>query len=317
MSKDVVVGGTFDHLHLGHEKLLNKALEMSEGGKVTIGLVSDEMLKEWKPEVDHSFEERKRSLEEFLPPDKDYSIEEINDPYRKAVEEDFDTLVVSYETRKRGEEINQMRLENGKEPLELIEVKPVLAEDLLPLNSSRIRAGEVNSHGDLIKPVKIRLGSTNEVKKEAVSEAFKDYFEFELHPEGIEGLKDQPFNDEIVKGAEKRAEVPESFDYGIGVESGMVETKSGIFSVEYVVIKDKLGFSSTGHGPGFPIPEDWSPTLKEDSTLGDKLRVVFGEDVEGMGAVGFLTQGRVKRKDCIKMACHTAMVPRLNAELYY
>lgn len=317
MGKDVVVGGTFDHLHLGHEKLLNKALEESDGGKVTIGLVSDEMLEEWKPEVDHSFEERKRSLEEFLPPDKDYSIEEINDPYRKAVEEEFDTLVVSYETRKRGEEINQRRVENGKEPLELIEVKPVLAEDLLPLNSSRIRAGEVNRNGKRLKSVKIRLGSTNEVKKEAVSEAFKDYFEFDLHPEDIEGLKDQPFDEEIVKGAEKRAKVPEGFDYGVGVESGIVETENGIFSIEYVVIKDKLGFSSTGHGPGFPIPKDWSFTLKEGSTLGDKLRVIFGEDAKGIGAVGFLTQGKVKRKDCIKTACHTAMIPRLNAEIYY
>ncbi|MFW5907251.1 MAG: pantetheine-phosphate adenylyltransferase [Candidatus Natronoplasma sp.] len=317
MGKKVVVGGTFDHLHRGHEKLLKKAVRESEGGRLTIGLVSDEMLEERKPEAERSYGQRKEELEKFLDPYENWSIEEINDPYQKAVEGDFDCLVVSYETKKRGEEINRMREEKGKPPLELVEVKPVLAEDLLPINSTRIRKGEINREGERDSSVKLHLGSKNEVKKEAVEEVFSDYFDFELECAEVEGVEDQPFNEEIVRGARKRAEVPEGFDYGIGIESGILETEGGPFSLEYVVIKDKLGFSSTAHGPGFPTPKSWVEDMKKGVTLGRKLRVVFEESRESIGAVGLLTNGRVKRKDCIKSACHSAMIPRLNADLYY
>ncbi len=317
MGKRVVVGGTFDHLHVGHEKLLRKALEQSGGGETTIGLVSDEMLNRWKPEVQMSYNERKKALEKFLAPYEGWSIVEINDPYAKAVEEDFDCLVVSYETKKRGEKINRMREERGKKSLELIEVKPVLAEDLLPVSSSRIRDGEINEIGKRSTPVKIHLGSENNVKREAVKEALQDYFDFEMDCSKPEVVKEQPFNQEIVQGARKRAEVPEGYDYGIGVESGILETEGGPFSLEYVVIKDKFDFSSTGQGPGFLIPEEWIGQLKDGVTLASRLKIVFGEKVGDIGAIGLLTRGRVKRKDCIKTACLSAMIPRLNAEIYY
>ncbi len=317
MSKNVVVGGTFDHVHLGHEKLLKRAIEVSEGGKITVGLVSDEMLKEWKPEVKKSYEERKEELENFLQPYENCSIVKINDPYKRAVEGDFDCLVVSYETRERGEEINDMRKKRGKEPLELIEVKPVLAEDLLPISSSRIRLGEIDIYGERSTPVKIHLGSDNEVKRKAVEEVFSEYFEFELECTKVQGLEEQPFNQEIVEGAKRRAFIPDNFDYGIGIESGILETERGPLSLEYVIINDKLGFTSTAHGPGFPIPDAWIPKLKKDITLGDRLRVVFGEKNEDMGAVGLLTGGKVRRKDCIKTACFNAMIPRLNAKIYH
>ncbi|MGZ7050297.1 MAG: adenylyltransferase/cytidyltransferase family protein, partial [Methanobacterium sp.] len=37
--KNVAVGGTFDHFHKGHEKLINKAFEI--GHNVLIGVTSD------------------------------------------------------------------------------------------------------------------------------------------------------------------------------------------------------------------------------------------------------------------------------------
>jgi len=313
MTKKVIVGGTFDHLHLGHEKLLRTALSK---GETTIGLVSDEMLKEWKPEVENSYEERKKELETFLSSYEDWSIVEINDPFKKAVEGDFDILVVSYETRERGEKINEMRKEKNKKALELIEVDPVLAEDLLPISSTRIREGNIDKEGRRLKPVRVYLGSDNLVKKESVKEALSEYFDLELVSGKVEGVKKQPFNEEIIRGARKRAEVPEGFDYGVGVESGIVQTEEQVFSLEYVVIKDRFGFTSTGHGPGFPIPERWAGELKSGTTLGKKMKIIFEDRSEEIGAVDLLTDGQVTREDCIKSACFMAMIPRLKAELY-
>jgi len=313
MSKKVIVGGTFDHLHLGHEKLLRTALEE---GETTIGLVSDEMLEEWKPEVENSYEERKERLEKFLYPYDSWTIVEINDPFRKAVEGDFDALVVSYETKERGEKINEMRKEKNKRELELIEVEPVLAEDLLPISSTRIREGDIDKEGKRLKPVRVYLGSQNPIKKESIRDALSEYFDLELVSGEIEGVKKQPFNEEIIKGAKKRAEVPEGFDYGVGVESGIVQTEEKLFSLEYVAIKDRFGFTSTGHGPGFPIPKEWVGELKDGVTLGNKMRAIFEDRLEKVGAVGLLTNGQVERKDCIKSACSMAMIPRLKSELY-
>lgn len=312
MSKKVIVGGTFDRFHLGHEKLLRTALAE---GETIIGLVSDEMLEDWKPEVDNSYEERKKKLERFLSPYTGWSIVEINDPFKKAVEGDFDVLVVSYETKERGEKINKMRKERNKQELELIEVDPVLAEDLLPISSTRIREGDIDKEGKRLKPVKVYLGSENPVKKEGIREALSEYFDIEMVSEKKE-VEKQPFNEEIIRGAKKRAKVPEGFDYSVGVESGIVQTENQKFSLEYVVIKDRFGFTSTGHGPGFPIPEGWIEELKSGVTLGNKMKAIFEDRSEKIGAVGLLTNGQVKRKDCIKSACSMAMIPRLKSELY-
>lgn len=311
-TKRVIVGGTFDHLHVGHEKLLRRALDE---GKTIVGLVSDEMLKDWKPEVDNSYEERKKELEEFLSIYSNWSVVKINDPFEMAVEGDHDALVVSYETRKRGEKINEMRKERGKSPLELIEVKPVLADDLLPIKSTRIREGEIDEEGKRITPVKVHLGSENRLKREVVEDVLSEYFDLEIECDKIDGLKEQPFGEEILEGAVKRAQIPEGFDYGIGIESGIIERDPDLFSVEFTTIKDKLGFTSTGHGPGFPIPQEWIKDLKSGITLGEKMEIIFGE--EKKEAIALLTGDKVDRKDCIRTALYNAMIPRLNADLYY
>lgn len=314
MTRKVIVGGTFDHLHIGHERLLKTALKE---GETTVGLVSDEMLEEWKPNVDKCYEERKKDLEEFLSLYGDsWKIVKLHDPFQKAVEGDYDVLVVSYETKERGEKINEMRKEEGKEPLELVEVRPVFAEDFLPVKSTRIRQGDINEEGNRLTPVRIHLGSKNPVKRKGVESCLSEYFDFEVECREVNSIDEQPFNEEIIRGAEKRAKVPEDFDYGIGVESGIVKTEDRAFSLEYVVIKDRYGFKSTGHGPGFPIPEDWTNLLKEEKTLAEQMKVRFGEGAEEKGSVDLLTKGKVTRKDCIKTACDVAMIPRLNFEIY-
>lgn len=315
MSKKVVLGGTFDHVHIGHKKFLDTALKE---GETTIGLVSDEMLKKWKPEVQKSYEERKRNLKEFLSSsDQNWRIIPIDDPYKEAVEGEYDVLVVSYETKERGMKINEMRKEKGKAPLEMETVKPILADDLLPVNSSRIRAGEINEMGERLTPVKVMVGSKNEVKIKMVEEVLSDYFDVEIDSKEVNKIPEQPFDEEIIRSAKKRADISEKYDYGIGIESGMITTEDQTFSVEYAYVKDKYGYESTGHGPGFPVPKNWRNELKKNINLSDKIKVYFEDYSNESGSIGLLTDNKIKRRDCIKNALLSAMIPRLNYDIYF
>ncbi len=312
--KRVILGGTFDGLHIGHKSLLRRGLEE---GHLTVGLVSDQMLEEWKPEVERDFSERKKELEKFLSLYDGWDIVKIDDPFQEAIEGSFEKLIVSYETEKRGKKINEMREERGKDPLDIIVVDPVLADDLLPVSSTRIREGDINKNGERLTPVRVKVGSKNPVKIETAKDVLSEYFDVDMTSENFESGESQPFNMEIVKNAADRAEIDEEFDYGVGIESGIVTTEKGNFSVEYAVLKDRMGFVSKGHGPGFSIPEGWLDELRSGMTLGTKMKAYFDDYTSEKGSVHILSGGTVEREDCIRSALHMAMIPRLNAELYH
>ncbi len=140
-SKKVVVGGTFDSLHKGHKHLLKKATSL---GNLKIGLTSNEMARKTKGIGVEKHEERHQSLLYFFPEAK---IEKINDSYGFALDEDFDFIVVSSETRLRAEKINSERRAIGRKNLEIVEVDLLLAEDGEPISSTRIREGEIDKEG--------------------------------------------------------------------------------------------------------------------------------------------------------------------------
>jgi pantetheine-phosphate adenylyltransferase len=150
---NVALGGTFDPVHDGHRKLFERAFEL---GDVTVGLTSDELA----PTTRHveryvrPYDRRKRDLEAELAPrakehDRQFAVRELTEPTGIAVEPQFDALIVSPETREGGERINEIRRERGHDPLELIVVDHVPAEDGDRISSTRIVAGEIDEHGNL------------------------------------------------------------------------------------------------------------------------------------------------------------------------
>jgi pantetheine-phosphate adenylyltransferase len=146
------MGGTFNQLHKGHKLLIDKAFELAgEQGSVFIGISAGEIIKE-KKDV-KSFEERKKIIEKYLY-EKDFikraTVKPIIDKYGPSIKEKFDAIVVSPETRKTAEEINEKRKQKRKKPLEIIQIPFVLAEDGHPISSSRIKKHEIDEDGRLL-----------------------------------------------------------------------------------------------------------------------------------------------------------------------
>jgi len=149
----VGIGGTFELLHKGHKKLILKALELSD--RIIIGLTTSTMLKMYpKPHKVADYEERKTKLTNFLKSrealDKVHIVP-INDPYGPALDDPtMDALVVSIETADMAKKINNLRTERGLKPLKIIVINMILAEDNVPISTTRIKNGEIGLEGQLL-----------------------------------------------------------------------------------------------------------------------------------------------------------------------
>lgn len=146
----VVIGGTFDYFHKGHKTLIKKAFSL---GKVTIGLTSDEMANRIKRREVAPFYERKGKLVQYIRSrfdDKKIDIIQIEDKFGPTLEKDFDHIVVSPETYETAELINKKREAKEKDPINVVQIDFVLAEDGKPISATRIAQGEIDREGNLI-----------------------------------------------------------------------------------------------------------------------------------------------------------------------
>jgi len=148
--KKVVVGGTFDRLHLGHKALLRKAFEV--GKYVYIGLTSDEMIKD-KPYAEKilPYEVRLRDLIKFFEVNgyKNYRIIKINNAIGFADRlKSLEAIVVSEETYKGALIVNKAREERGLKPLAIVKIEMVESRLGRRISSSLIRAGLIDPFGN-------------------------------------------------------------------------------------------------------------------------------------------------------------------------
>ena len=140
----VAVGGTFDKFHDGHKKLLSTAFEL--GNQIEIGVTSD-AFGGLKGDID-SCEERMNNLKLFFKDKSNFRVVSLDDPFGTTIyEADFDAIVVSEETEPTAVKINEIRLSKGMNPLDIVVVSFVLAEDGNPISSTRIRRGEIDKNG--------------------------------------------------------------------------------------------------------------------------------------------------------------------------
>lgn len=152
--RKVAVGGTFDELHRGHRVLLMKAFEI--GDHIVIGLCSDQFVKKLsKPHLTASYEERLEELNRFL---SNLGVSEraevipLNEPCGPAsTDETLEGLVVSQETESTAIKINEQRKKSGLPLLKIVTVNMVPSENCKPISTTRIRRGEMDREGRLLK----------------------------------------------------------------------------------------------------------------------------------------------------------------------
>ena len=167
--KTSALGGTFDHLHLGHKKLLEQGLSVSE--RIVVGITSDQFAGKIKNQI-QDFSERKKEVEDFLNSIARgrFEIVEINDMFGPTLEESFDAeaIIASPSTKNSAEEVNNKRKEKGLIELEIVLLESILAEDGRPISSGRIRDGEIDRDGRLYLSSQIDnpIFITDELRKE-------------------------------------------------------------------------------------------------------------------------------------------------------
>ena len=152
--KLVAVGGTFDEFHKGHRALLKRAFEVGE--RALLGLCTDEFVEKMrKPHEIAPFAVRLEELRSFLRKNGWLDRAEIiplQDPYGPTLtDQKIDAIVVSRETESRADEINEKREEKNLKPLEIIVIDMIMAENCVPISTTRIRRLEIDREGRILK----------------------------------------------------------------------------------------------------------------------------------------------------------------------
>lgn len=154
-SRTVGVGGTFDELHKGHRALLVKAFEV--GDHVVIGMSTDAFARTMgKPHLTASYRQRLRDLKNFLGEHgllQRAEIIPISDAYGGVLlsKGPIEALIVSRETEPTAVKINEKRQEIGLTPLQIIVIDMIPSENHSPISTTRIRRGEIDREGHLLK----------------------------------------------------------------------------------------------------------------------------------------------------------------------
>lgn len=170
--------------------------------------------------------------------------------------------------------------------------------------------------------MKIKVGSKNKVKVEAVKEALNDYNQFtQAEVEGLSadsGVSDQPKSlEETIEGAINRARNAfQDCDLSIGLESGLMpvpKSKTGYMDFCACAIYDgqnfHLGLSSAWEFPKKEILDDILNNNLDMSQAINKAGLTTNPDIGSEeGAIGILTKGRLNRKAYTKQAIITALI---------
>jgi len=315
------VGGTFNVLHRGHRALLDKAFEV--GDEVAIGIMSDSYAAKNKRRI-VPLDERLSALEAYLASKKKpYSINIIEEAEGNLMKDaSLAAIVVSPERFTEAELLSKKRMETGLGELRILRIGYVLADDCTPISSTRVMEGEIDLEGRMLRPMRISVGSDNPVKLQAVTNVLmRIYGDVEVSGHRTSAsVPSEPWGEDVERGAVERArKALGSADYGLGIEAGIFERKGDLYDVQYCAVVDKMNRVTIGHGSGFKYPPRVAELLRKGSTVGAAFKQLYDQEKSGrgIGAIGFLTHGMLKRTELTEQAVVAAMVPRMRKELYF
>ncbi len=148
--KSLILAGTFDHLHKGHQQFIKTAAAQADF--VFCGLA-----KNWRtrnkvfPQTIQSFSQRLNFLQKFL---KDSQIKNktrifpLKNPFEPAVSDpQLEAIAATPDTFLGALKVNQKRKKAHLPPLRILKINLVKTADQNTLSSTRIRAGEIDRQG--------------------------------------------------------------------------------------------------------------------------------------------------------------------------
>ncbi len=149
--KHVIIGGTFDRFHLGHQKILERAFSLGE--KVTIGITQKDLHKnKFLSSTIEGFDKREKSVRDFFNKkglaDKVNLIPIVDIFGTTLTDPSIEAIVVSQETYKNALLINEKRREKRLPDLEIIVFSYITGNDGQTITSERVRMGEINGFGE-------------------------------------------------------------------------------------------------------------------------------------------------------------------------
>lgn len=143
----IIIGGTFDRFHVGHQFLIDVACSLAR--HIVIGITSTLFLenitqKKLSDKI-QSFKTRKQSVERYLKQKKgqEWTTMPIDDKWGKAHELEADALIVSEETYPEGVRINRERKAQNRDSLILVVIPRVVDEEGRDYTSTRLRQEEM------------------------------------------------------------------------------------------------------------------------------------------------------------------------------
>ncbi len=322
----VCLGGTFHPFHVGHEALLQAAIEGADA--VFVGITDGPLAKRSRPMPE--WQERAQAVGAFLKAlhyTGEVRIEPLRDAAGPANSEPFDVIVASPETAVGAERINATRRAASLPELVVRLVPHVLGEDRLPVSATAIFEDRIDRSGRRLRPTRVAVGSQNPVKVAAVAKEMQRILGSEVDVEGVgvsSDVPEQPQADHTLEGAQNRARaalqaMPEA-DYAVGVEAGLVQFPGDEASadVQSCVVLDRNGRETNGWGPGFHYPEWVRRRAESGEMISDILGPVAKDPRIGgtTGAIGYLSDGLMDRTELTEVAVLMAFVPRIRPSLY-
>ena len=307
------VAGTFNILHEGHRKLIDRAFSI--GDEVCIGITSDEMASPSR-RFTNSFYIREKAVKEYAASKgKRFTVYKIEDMYGPAEMMDrVDVLVVSEETLENGKEVVR-RFSTDDRKMELSVVGIVNKKDGTKLSSTDIVNGVCSRNGDT-DAMDIAVGSLNPVKIEAIRAVMERiYGQVRIFAYDVSSdVPEQPFGEQTPEGAKNRAKAAmNGHTLSVGIEAGVFEMFGTLYDFQYCAILDREGKYTIGTGSGFRYPDAVVELVRKGKTVGQAMKEVYGENNVGktMGAIGILSKGLLDRKSLTEQSVLAAMLPRI------
>jgi len=126
-----------------------------------------------------SFAVRHRALVRWVTahfPRRKWSISPLENPFGGSLEPGVGVLVVSAETERGGRAVNRERRRLGRAPVPVVRVPLVLADDLEPVSSRRIRSQTIGPDGCRLAPIRIALSTRDPSDRGAALRAIRTVF---------------------------------------------------------------------------------------------------------------------------------------------